>query len=132
MKRQHILYIGLPLAVNILLSWTLLPFVLPPFPFRGYSVSNFLEVLLWQGVYAFGWPFALFGIILGLLFGVKITNTSTVFIILLYPAMQILLLHSAISKMPRLIELVILNIFVTISFIVVWYYVLNGYDFMIG
>ena len=36
------------IAVNGLLSWTLLPLVLPPF--RLYSERELLEVLLWQGM----------------------------------------------------------------------------------
>jgi len=129
MKRQHILHISLSLVINILLSWTLLPFVIPPF--EGYSLSRFLEVLLWQTISTVGWPFAFLGIVLSLPFGGILSSASVLFI-LMYPIIQILLIRSMISKKPRRIELILLHLFVTISFAVVWYYVLNGYDFMVG
>jgi hypothetical protein len=129
MKRQHILNISLSLAINILLSWTLLPFVIPPF--EGYSLSKFLEVLFWQAISAIGWPFALLGIILSLPFGAELSSTSALFI-LMYPIIQILLISSIVSKKPRRMELILLHLFVTLSFAVVWYYVLNGYNFMLG
>ena len=129
MKRQNILHISLSLVINIILSWTLLPFVIPPF--EGYSLSRFLEVLLWQTISTVGWPFAVLGIVLSLPFGGKLSSASVLFI-LMYPIIQILLIRSMISKKPRRIELIILHFFVTFSFAVVWYYVLNGYDFMVG
>ena len=129
MKRQHILHISLSLVINIILSWTLLPFVIPPF--EGYSLSRFLEVLLWQTISTVGWPFAVLGIVLSLPFCGKLSSASVLFI-LMYPIIQILLIRSMISKKPRRIELIILHFFVTFSFAVVWYYVLNGYDFMVG
>ena len=129
MKRQHILNISLSLVINIILSWTLLPFVIPPF--EGYSLSRFLEVLLWQTISTVGWPFAVLGIVLSLPFGGQLSSASVLFI-LMYPIIQILLIRSMISKKPRRIELIILHFFVTFSFAVVWYYVLNGYDFMVG
>ena len=129
MKRQHILNISLSLVINIILSWTLLPFVI--LPFEGYSLSRFLEVLLWQTISTVGWPFAVLGIVLSLPFGGKLSSASVLFI-LMYPIIQILLIRSMISKKPRRIELIILHFFVTFSFAVVWYYVLNGYDFMVG
>ena len=129
MKRQNILHISLSLVINIILSWTLLPFVIPPF--EGYSLSRFLEVLLWQTISTVGWPFAVLGIVLSLPFGGKLSSASVLFI-LMYPIIQILLIRSMISKIPRRIELILLHLFVTFSFAVVWYYVLNGYDFMSG
>ena len=129
MKRQHLLRISLPLAVNILLSWTLLPFVIPPF--ESYSLSKFLEVLLWQGICTVGWPFALLGMVLSFPFGTTLTSASTLFI-LIYPIIQVLLVRSMLSRIPRRVELILLHLFVPLSFAVVWYYVLNGYDFMLG
>jgi len=129
MKHQHLLRISLPLLVNILLSWTLLPFVIPPF--ESYSLPNFLEVLLWQSIGTVGWPFALLGIVLSFPFGTKLTSASTLFT-LIYPIIQVLLVHSILSRMPRRVILFLLHLFVSLSFAVVWYYVLNGYDFMLG
>ena len=57
--------------------------------------------------------------------------TSLLFIFM-YPAMQVLLILSAISKSWRRVEFFLLHLLVTLSFAVVWYYVLNGYDFMVG
>ena len=129
MKRQHLLRISLPLAVNILLSWTLLPFVIPPF--ESYSLSKSLEVLLWQGICMVGWPFALLGMVLSFPFGTTLTSASTLFI-LIYPIIQVLLVRSMLSRISRRVELILLHLFVPLSFAVVWYYVLNGYDFMLG
>ena len=42
------------IAVNGLLSWTVLPLVLPPF--RLYYGRELVEVLLWQGMGLVGWP----------------------------------------------------------------------------
>jgi hypothetical protein len=87
MKPQHILHRSLSLAINILLSWTLLPFVIPPF--EGYTLSGFLNVLLWQTICTVGWPFALLGIVLSLPFGAKLSSASVLFI-LIYPIIQII------------------------------------------
>jgi hypothetical protein len=130
MQRQRLLPISLFLAVNILLSWTLLPFVIPPF--GGYSLSELLEVLLWQGIGAVGWPFALLGVVLSIPFGAKLTSAYSLLLILMYPAIQFLLIRSTISRTPRPVELIVMHLFVTLSFAVVWYHVLNGYDFMSG
>lgn len=130
MQRQRILHISLSLAVNILLSWTLLPFVIPPF--GCYSLFQLLEVLLWQGIGAVGWPLALLGIVLSVPFGAKLTSAYSLILMLMYPAIQFLLIHSAISRTPRRVELILMHLFVAFSFAVVWYYVLNGYDFMLG
>ena len=117
------------LIANCLLSWTLLPFVIPPF--RGYSPSEFFEVLFWQSIGAVGWPFVLLGVVLSVPFGAKLTSADSLFT-LMYPAIQFLLVRSAISRTPRHWELILMHMFVTLSFAVVWYYVLNGYDFMSG
>ena len=117
------------LIANFLLSWTLLPFVIPPF--RGYSPSEFFEVLFWQSIGAVGWPFVFLGVVLSVPFGAKLTSADSLFT-LMYPAIQFLLVRSAISRTPRHWELILMHMFVTLSFAVVWYYVLNGYDFMSG
>lgn len=130
MKRQRLLYTGLSLLINILLSWFLLPLVL--FQSRGYPFSRLLEVLLWQVVCAIGWPFALLGIVLSIPFGARISNATSILFILIYPAIQILFIHSAISKTYRRFEYILMHLLVALSFVVVWYYVLNGYDFMFG
>jgi len=130
MQHQRLFYISLSLAVTILLSWTLLPFVIPPF--GGYSLSELLEVLLWQGIGAVGWPLALFGVVISIPFGAKLTSAYSLLLILMYPAIQLLLIRSMISRTLRRVDLILMHFFVTFSFAVVWYYVLNGYDFMSG
>ena len=117
------------LIANFLLSWTLLPFVIPPF--RGYSLSEFFEVFFWQSIGAVGWPFVLLGVVLSIPFGAKLTSADSLFT-LIYPAIQFLFVRSAISRTPRHWELILMHMFVTLSFAVVWYNVLNGYDFMSG
>ena len=129
MKHQHLLCISIPLVVNILLSWTLLPFVIPPF--GGYSFSVLLEVLLWQSVGMLGWPFALLGMSVSLPFGAELTSIVPFLFVLLYPAIQFILIRSVISKTLGL-DFILLHLFVFFSFVIVWYYVLNGYDFMVG
>jgi hypothetical protein len=130
MQRKRFLNISLYLAVNILLSWILLPFVIPTF--GGYSLSKLLEVLLWQGIGMVGWPFALLGVVLSISFGTKLTSAYSILFILMYPAIQFLLIRSTLSRTPRRVELILMHLFVTFSFAVVWYYVLHGYDFMSG
>jgi len=121
--------IAATLTANIMLSWTLLPFVIPPF--RAYSLSEFFEVLLWQCIGAVGWPFALLGLVLSLPFGARLNSANSLFM-LMYPAIQFRLVRSAISKTPRRWELILMHVFISLSFAAVWYYVLNGYNFMSG
>jgi hypothetical protein len=40
--------IGAALAANLLLSWLILPLVIPPF--RLYSLCQLIEVTLWQAM----------------------------------------------------------------------------------
>jgi len=119
--------IAATLSANVLLSWTLLPFVIPPF--RGYSPTEFFEVLFWQSIGAVGWPFVLVGVVLSVSCGSKLTSAES-FFTLMYPAIQFLLVRSVISKTPRHCELILMHMLVALSFAVVWFYVLNGYDFM--
>ena len=130
MSVKRLLHISRFLTVNILLSWTLLPFVVPPF--RGYSLSQLFEVVLWQSIGTVGWPFALLGVVLSVPFGAKLTNANSLFLTFMYPVIQLLIIRSAISRTPRRWELFLLHVFVTFSFAVVWYYVRTGYDFMSG
>jgi hypothetical protein len=130
MQRQRLFRIGLSLIVNVLLSWILLPLVIPPF--GKYSLSNLFEVLLWQGIGMVGWPFALIGILLSLVSGSSISDSASLTFLLLYPIIQFLLIHIVISKPSRHIELILLHVCIMLSFIAVWYPVRNGYDFMVG
>lgn len=130
MKRQRLFYIGVALSINILLSLFLLPLVMPQS--NGYPFSRLLEVLLWQVICTICWPLAVLGIVLSVAFGASTFNATSVLFIFIYPAIQALLIHSAISKTYRRFESILLHLLVTLSFVVVWFYVLNGYDFMSG
>lgn len=130
MQRQRLIRIGLSLAVNVLLSWTLLPFLLPPF--QGYSLSQWFEVLLWQGMGMVGWPFALLGSLLSLASGGSLSDAASLLFLLVYPVIQGLVVRIAFSKKPHRIEFVLLHVCIVLSFAVMWVSVLRGYDFMTG
>lgn len=130
MQRKQLFHLILSLVVNILLCCTLVPFVIPPF--GGYSFSALLEVLLWQAIGMVGWPFALFGMVVSIPFGAKVAGAAPALFVLLYPAILFLLIRFVIAKTLRRLNFVLLHLFVFLSFVVVWYYVLNGYNFMAG
>ena len=130
MRRRRLLYISLSLATNILLSWILLPLILSPS--GDYPFSKLPEVLLWQVIGTIGWPFALIGVFLSIPFGARISNATSLLLILLYPAIQALLILSAVSKTWRRAGFFLMHILVALSFAAVWYFVLKGYDFMWG
>ena len=130
MKHQYIFRLSLSLAVTILLCCTILPFLIPPYELN--SISDVLEVLLWQGIATIGWPFALLGMALSLPFGARLTSATPLLLMLIYPVIQSLLIWSIISITPRRLVFILLHIFIILSFTVVWYYVQNGYDFMFG
>lgn len=127
---QKLCRISIPLMVNILLSWTLLPIVIPPF--SGYSFSALLEVLLWQSIAMVGWPIALLGMIVSFPFGKELTQGFPMLFVFLYPAILFYLIRSVISKTQHRLDLILLHFFVFFSFVIVWYCVLNGDDFMVG
>jgi hypothetical protein len=130
MERSCLLVVGKPLVVNLVVSWTILPFAIPPF--GGYSFSDLFEVLLWQTICAVGWPFAILGILLSLPFGQEIPHFWDLLLILIYPAALILLIRTLTAKVVRNLDLVLLHTLLMISFVAVWYRVLNGLDFMVG
>jgi len=130
MQRQHLSRLGLSLAVNILFCCTLLPFIIPPF--EGHPLSKLLEVLLWQSIGMVGWPFALLGLIISIPSGARLGSVAPLLLMLMYPAIQFLLIRSAFAKTRRRVDFIILHIFVILSFGVMWYSILNGYDFMVG
>jgi hypothetical protein len=51
---------------------------------------------------------------------------------LVYPVMLLLLGRAIFSKYLQRWELPLLHLLLALSFAVIWYYVLNGYDFMPG
>ena len=116
--------------MNILISWTILPFAVPPF--KGYSLVELLEVLLWQAIGTVGWPFGTLGALLSLPFGRGPANFAPLLLMLMYPAMLFLLVRVVAAKVLRRWELPLLHLLLTFSFAAIWYHVLNGYDFMLG
>lgn len=119
--------VGLSILINFLLSWTLLPLVIPPF--RIYSIGELIEALLWQGMGAVGWPLALIGGVANLLLHGKLTGLSSFLLIVIYPVTLLLLFFVLRSKHPRPWALILLHMLITFSFAAVWYPVLNGYEF---
>jgi hypothetical protein len=122
--------IGVSFVVNLLLSWTILPLVIPPF--RSYSLHDLIEVLLWQGMGTVGWPLALFGGLFSLLLQPKSTGLGALLLLLIYPSMLFLLVLVLRSERPRRWALILLHMLIPFSFAAVWHGVLNGYDFMGG
>jgi len=121
---------GVSILINFLLSLTLLPLALPPF--RSYSLRELSEVLLWQGMGLVGWPLGLVGGLANLFLHHTGTDLVNLLLLSMYPAMILLLILSLFPKCPQRWVLALLHIVLTSSFAVVWYKVLNGYDFMKG
>jgi len=96
MERRRLGIIGVSLATNVVVSWTILPFAIPPF--GGYSCMQLLEVLLWQGIGIGGWPLAIPGALLFLLFGQKAVALTPLLLTLMYPALVLLLVRTVASK----------------------------------
>ena len=130
MDRKQLLLVGLSLAVNVLICWALLPLAMPPF--RMYTTSELGETLLWQGMGAVGWPFALLGVILSVLFGGHAPDPGSVLMILVYPGMLVLAIRMFTARALRIGPLVLLHLLLALSFAAVWWRVLNGYEFMVG
>jgi hypothetical protein len=108
----------------------MLPFALPPF--RSYSLRELSEVLLWQGLGLVGWPLGLVGALANHFLHPAGTDLVSLLLLSMYPTMIFLLMLSLFAKRPKWWALALLHIVLTISFAVIWYKVLNGYDFMKG
>lgn len=118
------------LIVNFLLSWTILPLAVPPF--RIYSFRELMDVLLWQGIAAVGWPLAILGGFVKLILQGRVFDLATLLLVLIYPTMLLLLIIVLFSKHSKWWVLIVPHMLLTLSFAAVWDQVLNGYDFMIG
>ena len=129
-RRRRSFIVGGSLALNILLSWMVLPFAVPPF--QGYTLAQLGEVVLWQVFGTIGWPFVLVGAVFSIPFGGAAVDPGSLLLVLMYPAMLFLLVRIGASTVPRRWELPLVHLLLTLSFTAVWYRVLNGYDFMVG
>jgi hypothetical protein len=118
------------IAINFLLSWLLLPFVIPPF--RLYSMRELAEALLWQGMGAVGWPLGLAGGLANLLLHRRSSDLATLLFLSIYPVMLSLLFLALYPRRPKRWARGLLHLLLSFSFALVWYKVLNGYDFMKG
>jgi hypothetical protein len=116
--------------MNILLSWSILPFVISPF--QCYSLHALFEVFLWQVAAAIGWPFAILGGLLSQLFTRGYDPLPDLLFLLVYPVMLFLLGRAVFAKSLQRWELPLLHLLIMFSFAAIWYFVLNGYDFMVG
>ena len=126
-KTKHIVA---TLIVNLLLSWTILPLAVPPFGF--YSGLELMEVLLWQGIGAVGWPLAILGGCAWLILQGNGAELLALLIVLSYPAMLLLLIFVLFSNRSKWWMLILLHMLLVFSFAAIWYQVRIGYDFMIG
>lgn len=122
--------IAASLVVNLLLSWTILPFLIPPL--RAYPPGDLIEVILWQGMGFVGWPLALFGGVLSLVMQPQTTDLGSLLMLLVYPAIWLLLVLVLIPKRPKGWAVIALHTLLALSFAAVWYGVLGGPVFMGG
>jgi hypothetical protein len=81
---------------------------------------------------AFGWPLAILGGFASLLLQGKVSDLVALVLVLTYPTMLLLLVFVLFSKRSKQWVLIVLHMLTTFSFAVIWYQVINGYDFMIG
>jgi hypothetical protein len=120
----------LTLLANFLISWMILPLLIPPI--RIYSFGELIEVLFWQSIGLLGWPLAIPGAVYNLLYQFERTDFFTFLYLLSYPSMWFLLIWVWRSQRLQMLALVGLHLLLIISFGAVWFQVLNGYDFMVG
>jgi len=73
-----------------------LPLAIPPF--RIYSFRELMEVLLWQGIGAVGWPLAILGGFANLTLQGKMPDLVVLLLVLIYPTMLLLLIFVLFSK----------------------------------
>ena len=96
MERRRQLIVAGSLSLNVLLSWTILPFAIPPF--QGYSRMELFEVLLWQGIGIVGWPLGILGALLSLSFGQGAADFGSILLMLMYPVVLFLLIRVVAAK----------------------------------
>lgn len=122
--------IWISLALNVLLCCTLLPLALQPD--QVFTLQDLLEVILWQGMALVGWPMALVMGFVQLISQGIIMDTRSLLSLLVYPTGLVLLALTIFLKRGKMISLILLHLLIILSFVVTWYSVRNGYDFMLG
>ena len=129
-KRLPFFLTSLSIFVNLVFCTTLLPRVIVP----GYEFNwvDLGEVFLWQGISQIGWPFALLGGIAGLVLRQELAELPIVLSSLVYPGMLFCLILLFINKQAQWLVLILFQLFLTLSFYLIWDPVLNGYNFMVG
>ena len=129
-KNPSLKIILISLAANILICCTLLPLAIQPY--QIFTFRQLLEILLWQGLANIGWIIPLLFSSLAFFREGSLSTLSVILKILIYPSGQLALFLLIVIKNNKWIPLIVLHILIVLSFIVTWYPVLNGYDFMIG
>lgn len=129
-RRSRFGSVAIGLGVNVLLSWGILPLLLPST--RTTTLRDLGEVVLWQTMGIIGWPLAIPGSVLSLFSQSGATGLWPLLLLLMYPAMLVLFVYVFRAKTRALWALIVLHVLITASFAAVWYTVLNGYDFMVG
>ena len=130
MKKIQPRTVWISLVANLIFSSTILPLIIPPFGY--YTPRELLEVLLWQGMGLIGWPVGLLGGAASLLLGGTVPEFGTFLLLLTYPTLLVLLIISLRTKGSGWGVLISLHILLILTFGIIWYQVLNGYDFMLG
>ena len=129
-KNPTLKTIWISLALNILLCCTLLPLALEPD--QIFTLQDLLEVILWQGLALVGWPLA---IVMGVLQFIRqgiFMDTRSFLSLMIYPVGLVLLALTIFLKRGKFFSLVIFHLLLILSFVVTWYSVRSGYDFMLG
>jgi hypothetical protein len=130
MKKIQPRTVWISLFANLLFSSTILPLIIPPFGL--YTLRELLEVLLWQGMGLIGWPIGLLGWAVNLLLGGTAPDFGTFLLFFTYPTLLVLFIISLRAKRSGWGALISAHILMSLTFLIIWYQVLNGYDFMIG
>ena len=130
MKKIQPRTVWISLVANLIFSSTILPLIIPPFGF--YTPRDLLEVLLWQGMGLIGWPIGLLGGVVNLMLGGTTPEFGTFLLFFTSPMLLILLIISLRAKRSGWVALISLHILLSLTFVIIWYQVLYGYDFMLG
>lgn len=122
--------IWISLLINVLICWFLLPYVLQPSPI--ITTIKLLEIIFWHGLGLISWPVVLIMALVNLLFSSTLPQLRDLFIVILFPIIEINLLLLFISKKNKWIPLILVHIFLLTSYIFLWLGVMKGYNFMVG